>query len=1045
MRDARIETATVLFTDLVDSTVLRTSLGEERADQLRRVHDTLVTDAVVANLGRVIKSLGDGFMAVFTSATSAIQAAVAIQQAFDKRNRQVTIDPPVHVRIGLAAGDVRFEGDDCFGITVVHAARLCALCTSDEIVGTTTVKSLAGTRVGFPFVSLGALQLKGIDEPVDGFRIDWPRPESAVWSLPVEGFLDGAGGVTLRGRAQERLKLAALWDKTRAGTPQIALICGEPGIGKTRLVTEMAHDVMRQADIVLAGRVEEGLGGPYQPYVEAILHYVRHLGEAVTPDALGDAPGELTRIVPELTTLVGPLPDPVKADPGAEQYRLADSITSFVRTVSDSAPVLFFIDDFHWCEPQAALLLRHLCTHLGHSNVLVAVTYRETDLRANPTAAAVIADLFRIPGVQLFDLEGVDHKAVLDLMVDAGLEADGSANELADQIHRHAEGNPFFVNELIRHVRDSGDSTLADRVPRLPTSVTEVVHRRVNRLRPAVVEMLQYAAVAGRDFTLKLLGPLLGDGEPLVDYADEAVAARLLEEVGIGRYRFVHQIVTETLLADLSVTRRADVHLRIAAAIERDNASDLDAVIGDLAFHYSSAAPAGDQDRAVDIITRAGHKAFRQLAFVEAASHYERALQLAPSGPNRTRIDLLVALARARSHAGQPDPSLSVEAATLARELGDDARFAESVLADDVAVLGVFGAVDTGRTALLEEAIQRGDELPASTRARLHADLALELAFADTLDRRLSLANRALELARESQSLEVLGRTLALRYPTLWTAQTLEERSRIVEELTSIADQLGDRFLGFLAAANGALVMLEAGEIASARERIEIAEDRSEQLGEPRLRWFASICRAKHQILTGELDLAEETVKRGAELGARAGRADAANYLAAQTFCIGFHRGSLGGLEQSVDEAIERSRGRVSFRSMRVALEAELGATPGARTDLEDLARTEFAFPADFTQVVAWCFCSLGAAATGDVDAARSLYNRLLPYQGRYADAGSTWYGAVDHYLGGLAAVLGRRDDALSYYRAAERSHARVGSPPMMERTRRAFARLTER
>lgn len=1046
---ASIQTATVVFTDLVASTQLRSAIGDERAEVLRRQHDTLTTDAVAACQGRVVKSLGDGFMAVFASASDAVHAADAIQRAFDRYNRTSEPDMRMYVRVGVAAGDVSFEHDDYHGMPVVQAARLCNSCDAGEILATAAVKWLAGSRVDNTFVELGPIELKGISQPTDCVRVEWSRESNAALTIPLQGFLDGGSQNALRGRESELAALVSMWSAAHDGNPQIALFSGEPGVGKTRLVTEFAARVVDSGGMVLAGRVEEGLGGPYQPFVEAIDHFLGHLGDAPPAEVLGSAAGELSRIIPDLELLVGSLPSPVKADPGTEQYRLAEAVASVIRVASEMAPVLLVIDDFHWCSSQTALLLRHVCTSLNQSRVMVAVMFRDTDMPNNPEAEGVIADLFRLPAVRRLSIEGIGESAVREIIEDAGADVvvDCDVNELARLIQNQAEGNAFFVNELIRHIveRGVGDSSGSrSGIPSLPNSVTEVVHRRLNRLSSKTIEMLTYSAVVGREFTLKLLSLVLGGDHALIDCADEAINARLLEERGVGRYRFVHQLVAETLLADLTATRRADMHLRLASAIERENASNIEAVIGDLAYHYSAAAPAGDLERTVDVLARAGDKALRQLAFTEAADLFERAIELLPDGDVGIRIDLMIALGRARSHAGRPDQVTLMQAARLAREIGDDRRVAEAALAEDVAVLGVFGSVDPGRTALLEDALTHADNLPIGVQARLYAELALELVFADTVERKLAMANRALELARQSQHPGTLARVLALRYPTLWTARTLDDRLHIVEELEALSGQLDDSSLVFLAAANGALVKMEAGDLHAADNRLATAELIAERLGEPRLRWFASICRAKRQIIVGELDRAEATALAAAAIGEIAGRSDAPNYLAAQRFCIGFHRGSLDGLQDAVDRAVERSGGGSAFRSMRVALRSEIGDLDAASAELKELGSTSFAFAADFTQVVLLCFCALGATATNDEGTATALYEQLGPHRGRFADAGSTWYGSVDHYLGGLARVLGREDDARNHYREAERLHSRVGSVPMLARTLAALAEIDQ-
>ena len=453
---ASIQTATVVFTDLVASTELRSAVGDERAEALRHQHDTLTIDAVVACQGRVVKSLGDGFMAVFASASDAIHAADAIQRAFDRYNSKSDPDSKMYVRVGVAVGDVSFEHDDYHGMPVVQAARLCNSCEAGEILATAAVKWLAGSRVDNTFIDLGPIELKGISQPTDCVRVEWSRESSASPTIPLQGFLDGGSGSALRGRSSELAALVSMWSAARDGNPQIALFSGEPGVGKTRLVAELATHVVGSGGIVLAGRVEEGLGGPYQPFVEAIDHFLRYLGDTSAADVLGSAAGELSRIIPDLELVVGPVPLPVKADPGTEQYRLAEAVASVIRAASEIAPVLLVVDDFHWCSSETALLLRHVCTSLDHSRVMVGVTFRDTDMPHNPEAEGVIADLFRLPVVRRVSIAGIGEEAVRELIEDAGalVGVDVDMNELARLIQHQAEGNAFFVNELIRHIAE---------------------------------------------------------------------------------------------------------------------------------------------------------------------------------------------------------------------------------------------------------------------------------------------------------------------------------------------------------------------------------------------------------------------------------------------------------------------------------------------------------------------------------------------------------------------------------------------------------------
>ncbi|HZI39286.1 MAG TPA: adenylate/guanylate cyclase domain-containing protein, partial [Acidimicrobiia bacterium] len=178
-------TAIVLFTDLVGSTELRSRLGEDAAEELRREHDRLIAGGIEANRGRLVKHLGDGMMATFTGASDALAAAVAIQQALDRHNRSGSGEAPLEVRIGISAGDVTFEAEDCFGTPVIEAARLCAAAGGGRILVTDIVRALAGTAGGHQFVSVGALELKGLPAPVAACEVTWVPLAGPLLPMPA--------------------------------------------------------------------------------------------------------------------------------------------------------------------------------------------------------------------------------------------------------------------------------------------------------------------------------------------------------------------------------------------------------------------------------------------------------------------------------------------------------------------------------------------------------------------------------------------------------------------------------------------------------------------------------------------------------------------------------------------------------------------------------------------------------------------------------------------------------------------------------------------
>jgi len=261
-------TVTILFTDLVGSTALATSMGEEEAEQLRRAHFQLLRNAVAASGGMEVKNLGDGLMVAFTGVRDAVDCAVAIQQGIDRHNRRGT-QPPLAIRVGISTGDAVSEDGDWFGIPVIEAARLCAACAGGEILCAEVVRVLAGGRGGHAFEPVGPLQLRGLPDPVPTWCVRW---EPAIGALPLPPGVRFEFSSPFVGRARERAALDAAWRAVAAGERRVVLLEGDGGSGASRLAIEVALAAHAQGATVLFGRCDEELGGAYQPFGEALRH-----------------------------------------------------------------------------------------------------------------------------------------------------------------------------------------------------------------------------------------------------------------------------------------------------------------------------------------------------------------------------------------------------------------------------------------------------------------------------------------------------------------------------------------------------------------------------------------------------------------------------------------------------------------------------------------------------------------------------------------------------------------------------------------------------
>ena len=258
----RSGTVTVLFTDLVGSTALLSSLGEEAGDELRRAHFGALRDAIARSDGEEVKNLGDGLMVVFTSVADAVGCAVQMQQGIDAYNVRSDL-APLAIRVGLSIGEATKDEGDWFGTPVVEAARLCARAEGGQILATELVRALAGTRRGHRITSRGVMELKGLPEPLPVCEVSWERavPGPDLGRIPLPTRLELPHALGFFGRVAEREALEAAWKRAVAGERQVALLAGEPGMGKTRLSSELAREVHELGGVVLW----PVRGGPRRP------------------------------------------------------------------------------------------------------------------------------------------------------------------------------------------------------------------------------------------------------------------------------------------------------------------------------------------------------------------------------------------------------------------------------------------------------------------------------------------------------------------------------------------------------------------------------------------------------------------------------------------------------------------------------------------------------------------------------------------------------------------------------------------------------------
>lgn len=1051
------QTVTTVFTDLVGSTELSSRLGPDATEALRQTHFGLLRAAVQHAGGTEVKSLGDGLMVVFTSLSRALACAVAMQQSIDRHNRRGEQEP-LSIRVGISTGEATEDDGDYYGDCVVEAARLCALADGGQILATEVVRLMAGRHATQEFASVGDLELKGMPEPVPCVEVVW-EPEAGESApggqLPLPARLVGASAESLFaffGRAEELARLAEI-QKTSAADARVhvALISGEPGIGKTTLVAQAARAAHAAGANVVYGHCEDGLGIPYQPWITALGQLVEHADESVLREFVDARGTALARLLPDVARRLAIAVPDAGSDADSERFLILEGVARFLAAVSAHSPVVLVLDDLHWVDAASLQLLRHLIASGVPMAVTVVGTFRESDLSRSHPLTGALADLRREANVERIDLTGLADTEILDLMnAAAGHEMAEEGVALAHALRRETAGNPFFLVEVLRHLAETGAFSqdaegrwgLTDDLDDLglPSSVREVVAHRVARLGEPTEKALAMAAVIGRDFDLEVLTTVVDtDEDTLLDLLDGAIAAGLVDEPEqqFGRYRFVHALIQHTLYQELSNARRQRAHQRIAEALEAR--ADDDRLVAELAHHWIAATRPADATKAIGYARRAGDAALAAYAPLDAVGWYTQALELLDrqsAVDDHTRCELLTALGAAQVQAGLPEHRATLrEAGRIALRLADRGLLVGAALARTPGFETV-SEVDPDRLAVIDAALAAVGPADSTERARLLAYLAEEIDPRD-VTRRCEVATEAMDVAHRVGDDATLLAVLSVALGPLLSPGTLDRRLRESELALRLADRVGDvaaRFIAWNAR------VIEAGEVGdidvfdAALVEMETIADRT---GLPFQRFVVLMYRGWRRLLAGRTDAAVADSNALLDVGTKIGLSHVSATYGAMLLQQEFYGGRLAGLVDIAAQGLAENPTIPAWRTAVMTAYCELGRNDEAE-DLFDVGlSTGFS---DLPFDIAWPQAAVQyadcAADLRRADAAPTLYDQLLPYADRFAFLSCTDSGALSRPLGRLATLLGRYDDADRRLHDALAMHEHMGARFWTGRTR---------
>ena len=615
------------------------------------------------------------------------------------------------------------------------------------------------------------------------------------------------------GRAAELRQLHTAFDGAMSGEGSLHMVVGEPGIGKTSLCEQLATYVALRGGMTLVGHCyEEGsMSLPYLAFVEAMRSYVLERDADALKRELDSGAAEAARIVSEVRERVQVEPSE-PGDPEEDRYRLLQAVSGFLRNAASMQPLLVVLEDLHDADRGTLEMLVHVARNLSGARLLILGTYRDVEVDRTHPLSSVLAELRRSSAFGRVLLRGLTADEVRRMM--SGIAGQEVPWGLAEAVHRQTEGNPLFVQEVLRYLveeglvhreggrwQDTGQEQLAMSIPE---GLRDVIGKRMARLSEGCNRVLAIAAVVGREFRLDVLQEVAGiSEEELYAALEEAGGAAVIDErssMGAGvSFRFAHAFFRQTLYEETFAPRRIRLHQQVGRALEEVHSSRLEEHASELAEHFAQSTELQDLAKALSYGEMAAQRAMGVYAYGEAAGHLERCLQvhevLSPDSSTGSgqaqarRCDLLLALGDALMPAGEPQrvyEAVAAEAFALAEAISDHTRASRACGVALDAVFRYGGAV-MGTTPEHRQWSERSDQYAEpGTSNRVFADLALSLVRLGegNLGDARALNVRALELARKLDDPEALYRA-ATAFIGAAPAQHEEARWRLVTEMAA--------------------------------------------------------------------------------------------------------------------------------------------------------------------------------------------------------------------------------------------------------------------
>jgi tetratricopeptide (TPR) repeat protein len=857
----------------------------------------------------------------------------------------------------------------------------------------------------------------------------------------------------LIGRERELGELSSQLDSVLAGKGQLVLVSGEPGIGKTSLSDAIAAEAVPRGFHVAWGRCWDVLGGPvFWPWIQVLRSL---LDEVDTSDPQVSSEINLIRqLIPELNPsghadvpfAEAQIASPIqKNDPEVLRFQLFDSVLRLLKNVSKSTPWLLIFDDCHVADEPSLRLLAFLAKQTRQMRIMQVIVYRDADIKYRSFAHQIVTDLAREG--HRYSLQNLSEEEVLALLE---VKAPGIKDvALVKKLFQTTEGNPSFLSEII--------SLLAVRHPsenpvdwnmgtfEVPEQVGAAIRLRCELVSEATRRILNMAAAIGLEFDVRLLARVM-ESEVLV-VANNLIEAQNLNLVRAdlrhaNRYKFVHALFAETLYDDLEADTRQEFHQRIASVLKAERGD-----LSEIANHLLKALPRSDIGEAIEHAKQAAQRATDALAYENAANFYQSALAALEdygSSSSPEYCELLLHLAESKYRIGDFRAALEnfEKVAFVARNLGYFGYFARAVFG-----LGSLpetpGVVNLKLIRQLEDALKLLGDADDAWRARLLGRLAEALQWSDPENRRSSLAEEAVTLARQVGDPATLVEVLYRMYVAILGPDTADERLSMSTEILQLTRQCRNPRLGLRASYLRIRDLLELGRIGEMDREIQTYTQTSADLQQQHLGYLQSVL-AMRAMLDGRFDEAERLALEALKLGQNRNDGVASQAYATQISLVRREQDRFSEMEPIIKAFVVQLPDLVFARCALAFCYSELVRPDDARFHFELLAQDNFSrLQRNFSWLAGMALLAETCIFLNDSRRGEILYQQLLPFAQRQASLDMyVSYGPVVLYLGMLANLLQKFDDAEKHFEAALSATSRAGTRPWHAHARFRYAMM---